>query len=88
MLTPTPGASPDGCGFHAGIDAQVTVYSRLAAMDPPVLRWLIVELKRVSDESAASAALQGTPEAAARAHRNAERVAAARAALDSIEPES
>jgi hypothetical protein len=49
------------------------------------LRSLIVELTRVSDESAASAVREGTDEAAARADRNAERAAAALAALTSAE---
>jgi hypothetical protein len=60
-------------------------YRRLAAIDPPVLRSLIVELTRLSDESAASAVREGTAEAATRADRNAQRVAAARAALASTE---
>ena len=60
-------------------------YLRLAAMDLPALRWLIVDLTRVSDESAASAVREGTAEAAARALRNAQRAAAAQAALASAE---
>ena len=39
----------------------------------------------MSDESAAAAVQEGTAEAAARADRNAQRVAAARAALASAE---
>jgi len=46
---------------------------------------LIVDLTRVSDESAASAVREGTAEAAARAFRNAQRAAAALAALASAE---
>jgi hypothetical protein len=36
----------------------LTMYRRLAAMDPPALRSLAAELARFSDESSASAALQ------------------------------
>ena len=61
-------------------------YRRLAAMDPPAMRSLVAELRRIADESSALAAQHGTAEAAARAGRNAERAAAARAALASIEP--
>lgn len=70
-----------GASLHAHMDA----YRRLAAIDPPVLRSLIVELKRVSDESAASAEREGTAEAVARADRNADRADAARAALDLVQ---
>ncbi len=62
---------------------QIDTYRRLAAMDPPAMRSLIVELMRVSDESAASAVQEGTPEAVARADRHAQRAAAAQAALGS-----
>ena len=62
-----------------------TYIGRLAAIDPPVLRSLIVELTRISPESAAGAAQAGTAEAAALANRNAQRAAAARAALASAE---
>jgi uncharacterized membrane-anchored protein len=65
----------------ADIDADTTTYRRLATMDLPVLRSLVVDLRRVSDESAASAVREGTAEALARAHRNAQRAAAAEAAL-------
>jgi hypothetical protein len=58
-----------------------TPYERLARMDPPALRSLIVELRRISVESAALAARLGTKEASARATRNAQRFAAAQAAL-------
>ena len=64
---------------------QLEPYVRLAAMDLPALRWLIVDLTRISDESAASAVREGTAEAAARALRNAQRAAAAQAALASAE---
>ena len=76
---------------HSGatddIDALMTTYRRLAAMDPPALRSLAGELKRLSDESSASAGLQAAPAARARAGRDAQRAAAARAALASVESE-
>jgi hypothetical protein len=65
-----------------------TVYHRLAAMDLPVLRSLIVELRRVSNESAASAVREGTPLAAARANRDAKRATAAEEALASADATS
>jgi hypothetical protein len=65
----------------------MTTYRRLAAMDPPALRSLAGELKRLSDESSASAGLQAAPAARARAGRDAQRAAAARAALASVESE-
>jgi hypothetical protein len=65
----------------ADIAADTITYRRLATMDLPVLRSLIVDLRRVSEESAASAVREGTAEAAARANRNAQRAAAAEAAL-------
>jgi hypothetical protein len=68
------------------VDA-VTTYRRLAAMDSPALRSLAGELKRMSDESFAAAALQAGPAAQARAHRDAQRAAAAQAALASVESE-
>jgi hypothetical protein len=40
---------------------MMMMYRRLATMDPPALRSLAVDLERLSDESAASAALQATP---------------------------
>jgi hypothetical protein len=82
-----PGCRPTsaGLGFPLDSDAPMRAYRRLAAIDPPVLRSLIVELTRLSDESAASAVREGTAEAANRADRNAQRVAAARAALASTE---
>jgi hypothetical protein len=62
-------------------------YRRLAAMDPPAMRSLVVELTRLANDSSASAVQRGTAEAAARAGRNAERAAAARVALASVETE-
>jgi hypothetical protein len=82
MLTPTREGSRDWRVVHVSNDAYVDVYRRLAAMDPPVLQSLILELNRASDESAAFAALEGTDDAGARADRDAQRAAAARAALN------
>ncbi len=65
--------------------ALTDAYRRLAAMDPPALRSLIVELSRISHESSALARRRGTPDASARAARDAQRAAAAQAALDSAE---
>ena len=75
---------------NAGDDVaeMLTMYRRLAAMDPPALRALAAELERLSDESSASAALQALPSTQAKARRDAERAAAARAALASVESES
>ena len=72
----------------AQIAVDTTTYRRLATMDLPVLRSLIVELRRVSNESAASALREGTPVAAARANRDAQRATAAEEALGSAEDES
>jgi hypothetical protein len=69
----------------ADIDWVKTTYRRMAAMDPPALRSLARELKRISDESFGSAGLQTGPAARARARRDAERAAAARSALGSLE---
>ena len=69
------------------IDESMTTYRRLVAMDPPALRSLAGELERMSDESVASAALQTGQAAQAKAHRDAQRAAAARAALASVESE-
>jgi hypothetical protein len=63
------------------------MYRRLAGMDPPALRSLAGELRRISDESLASARLHGGPAAQARAGWDAERTAAAQAALASIDSE-
>jgi hypothetical protein len=51
-------------------------------MDPPAMRSLVHELSRIALESSASAAQQGTPEAKARAGRDARRADDAQAALD------
>jgi uncharacterized membrane-anchored protein len=72
----------------ADIAADTLTYRRLATMDLPVLRSLIVELRRVSDESAAAAVRERTTEAAARAHRHARRAAAAEEALASAEDDN
>jgi uncharacterized membrane-anchored protein len=65
--------------------ADATTYRRLALMDPPVLRSLTAELRRVSNESVASALRDGTAVAAARADRDTRRAAAAEAALASAD---
>jgi len=54
-------------------------------MDRPALRWLIIELVRVSEESAVLAAQNGTAEALARAVRHAQRASDAQAALALVE---
>jgi hypothetical protein len=69
------------------VTAMLTMYPRLATMDPPALRSLAAELARLSDESAASAALQALPAIQTKAGRDAQRAAAARAALASVESE-
>ena len=71
----------------ADVAEMMTLYRRLAAMDPPALRSLAVDLERLSDESSASAAQQAAPATQARARRDAQRAAAARAALASAETE-
>ena len=73
--------------FHAPaqIAAYTQTYRRLATMDLPVLRSLIVDLRQVSNASAASAVREGTGVAAARADRDAQRAAAAEEALASAE---
>ena len=63
------------------------MYRRLAAMDPPALRSLAVELERLSNESFASVALQASPAERSKARRDAQRAAAARAVLASVESE-
>jgi len=73
--------SSDTLRAPADIAADTITYRRLATMDLPVLRSLIVDLRRVSEESSASAVREGTAEALARANRNAQRAAAAEAAL-------
>ena len=67
---------------------MVAMYRRLATMDLPALRSLAVDLQRLSDESSASAALQATPAIQAKARRDAQRAAAARAALASDNSEA
>lgn len=69
------------------LDGLITAYRRLAAMDPPAMRSLVGELKRMSDESFASAGQQASPAAQARARRDAHRAAAARAVLSRVESE-
>jgi hypothetical protein len=68
-------------------DADEEPYRRLAAMDPPALRSLAGELERISDESLASSALETGPAAQAKARRDAQRSAAAQAALASLDSE-
>lgn len=68
------------------VDSAAETYQRLATMDPPALRSLAEELARLANESSAVALQRGTAEAAATADRDAERAAAARAALSSPEP--
>jgi hypothetical protein len=70
-----------------GVAEMVTIYQRLAAMDPPALRSLAVELQRLSNESSAAAALQATPPQHSKARRDAQRAAAARVALAAVEAE-
>jgi hypothetical protein len=60
------------------------MYRRLATMGPPALRSLAVELERLSEEGSALAALQAAPAIEAKARRDAQRAAAARAALGSV----
>ena len=71
-----------------GIAEMIAMYRRLATMDPPALRSLAVELERLSEESSASAALQAAPAIKAKARRDAQRAAAARAALASVASET
>jgi hypothetical protein len=74
-------------GPEEAVEEMMAMYRRLALMDPPALRALAGELERMSDESSASAALQASPPAQAKARREARRAAAARAALGSIDTE-
>jgi hypothetical protein len=69
------------------IDQLMATYRRLAAMDPPALRSLAAELQRRSDDSLASAGLQPDPTGQTRAGRDAQRAAAAQAALASADAE-
>jgi hypothetical protein len=87
-MTQAGTASADMLRGPAELTTDATTYRRLATMDLPVLRSLIVELRRVSNESAASAVREGTPLAAARASRDAERATAAEEALASAEADS
>jgi hypothetical protein len=73
-----PAASDD-------MDHLIAMYRRLASMDPPALRSLAGELQRMSDESLASASLRPGPAAQGRAGRDAQRAAAAQAALAAVE---
>jgi hypothetical protein len=73
-----PAASED-------IDQLIATYQRMASMDPPALRSLAGELQRISDESIASASLRQGSAAQTRAGRDAQRAAAAQAALASVE---
>ena len=70
------------------LEEMLAVFRRLAEMDPPALRALAGELKRLSDESFASAALETGPAAKARARLDAQRSDAAQAALASLVAES
>jgi hypothetical protein len=70
-----------------GVAEMVTMYERLAAMDPPALRSLALELQRVADESSAGG-LQATLPQQSKARRDAQRAAAARHALASIESQA
>jgi hypothetical protein len=54
-------------------------------MDPPAMRSLVEELSRISRASSEAAAQQRTPEAMARAGRDAQRADDAREALDLLE---
>lgn len=81
------GTQPNHSEPDEGVAEMVTIYERLAAMDPPALRSLAVELQRLSDESSASAALHATPPQQWKAHRDAQRAAAARVALAAVESE-
>lgn len=85
MMTPTCGPSAGGDGPIEQASAHLYVYRRLAEIDPPALRSLIVELVRLSDESAASAIRAHTAEAGARAERYARCAADARGALAAVE---
>ena len=77
--------SSGAAGQSVDVAAVTKMYERLAAMDPPAMRSLVVELTRIADESAATALRQGTLEATATADRNAQRAAAAQAVLASID---
>ena len=75
-----------GAAYHTKDLTLMDPYRRLATMDPPAMRSLVEELSRISRESSASAAEKPTPEATARAGRDAQRAAAAKAVLESVQP--
>jgi uncharacterized membrane-anchored protein len=87
-MTYTSNRSRDTVPGRPQIAGDTTTYRRLAMMDLPVLRSLIVELRRVSNESAASALREGTALAAGRANRDAQRATAAEEALASAEDDN
>ena len=66
------------------IESLTTAYRRLATMDPPALRSLAGELRRIADDSSTAAGLEAGPAAQAKAARDAQRAAAAQAALVSV----
>lgn len=70
-----------------GVAEMLVTYRRLATMDPPALRSLALELQRVADESSAGG-LQATLPQQSKARRDAQRAAAARHALASIESQA
>jgi hypothetical protein len=74
-------------GPGEAVEEMMTMYRRLALIDPPALRALVGELERMSDERSAAAALQPVPAAQAKARREAQRAAAAWAALGSLDTE-
>jgi hypothetical protein len=78
----------DGLREAEDLAEVMKTYRRLATMDPPAMRSLIVELMRLSDESSVLAMELGSPKAVARAGRDARRVAAAQAALAAVEAEA
>lgn len=87
-MTHASNRSADTLRARAQSAPDATTYRRLATMDLPVLRSLVVELRQVSNESAASAVREGTALAAARASRAAQRATAAEEALAWAEDES
>lgn len=74
-------------GPREAVEDMMAMYRRLTLMDPPALRALAGELERMSDDSSASAALKASPAAQAKARREAQCAAAARAALGLIDTE-
>lgn len=83
-MSRTHSTSPDADGDP---EAMAAIYRRLAEIDPPALRSLASELKRLSDESSASVAVQAGPAAQARARRDVQRFDAAQAALATLATE-